>query len=140
MKYLLLFLLLPITPSCSLAQDGVAYPVTVHVFSSHRFGSYQSLEVDIDGTGYQLLGPIGKHGLLDLGDYQAKLVKDEHRSKEWKAAYEFILPDKKTRKFSVTGKTKLTAIFIPLETATKDSDADHVAQSQTQPPQTRKPN
>jgi hypothetical protein len=44
---------------------------------------------------------------LALGDYKAKLVKDEHKKTyESLQEYEFLLPDKKTRKFSVVGQTE----------------------------------
>jgi hypothetical protein len=44
---------------------------------------------------------------LALGDYKAKLVKDEHESAyDSYQVYEFLLPDKKTRKFVVVGQSE----------------------------------
>ena len=41
------------------------------------------------------------------GDYKAKLVKDEHLTAyESTQIYEFLFPDKKTRKFIVVGETE----------------------------------
>ena len=43
--------------------------------------------------------------LLVLGDYKAKLVKDEHRTTyDSYQVYEFLFPDGKTRKFQVVGQ------------------------------------
>jgi hypothetical protein len=132
MKYFLPVLLLAMLSPVSRAQDAKAYPVTVHVLSSQRYGGRQALDVDIDGNGYQLVGPLGKHGLLELGDYQAKLVTDERRSKEWKMVYELVLPEQKTRKFLVTRKSAYGAVFIPIAPGAADAAAaSHVAQSQT---------
>jgi len=45
--------------------------------------------------------------LLALGDYKAKLVKDDHKTPyESIRMYEFQFPDKKTRKFAVAGQTE----------------------------------
>ncbi len=86
------------------------YSINVHVASSYRlpaassFG--QQLDVIIAGKKYQL--STGDNGfLLALGDYKAKLVKDEHKSTyESQQEYEFLFPDKKTRKFVVTAQSE----------------------------------
>jgi hypothetical protein len=45
--------------------------------------------------------------LLALGDYKAKLVKDEHKTTYGSnQVYEFLFPDKKTRQFTVVGQTE----------------------------------
>ena len=45
--------------------------------------------------------------LLALGDYKAKLVQDVHKTTyESSQAYEFLFPDKKTRRFFVVGQTE----------------------------------
>jgi len=44
---------------------------------------------------------------LALGDYKAKLVRDEHKtSYESAQVYEFLFPDKKTRRFEVVGQSE----------------------------------
>jgi hypothetical protein len=47
------------------------------------------------------------NGLLNLGDYQAKLVVDTHKSAyESMQVYEFLLPDGGKRKFGVVGQSE----------------------------------
>jgi hypothetical protein len=84
------------------------YPITVHVTRSYYqggvFGRQQELDVVIDGRKYSLAGGTTA-ALLALGDYKAKLVKDLHKTTyESYQEYEFLFPDKKTRKFVVIGQ------------------------------------
>ena len=83
--------------------------VDVHVTSSYLvFGSgvSQWLNVVIDGKKYQLSDSYDGY-LLALGDYKAKLVKDDHKTPyESSRTYEFLFPDKKTRKFFVAGQSE----------------------------------
>ena len=45
--------------------------------------------------------------MLEIGDYKAKLIRDEHHTKyDSLQVYEFLFPDKKTRKFEVVGQTE----------------------------------
>lgn len=88
------------------------YPITVHVSSSQQTsisgysGTLQSLNVTISGKKYLLVSPFGP-GLLALGDYKAKLIKDEHRTTyESNQTYRFLLPDDKTRDFRVIGQSE----------------------------------
>ena len=47
------------------------------------------------------------NALLALGDYKAKLVRDDHRSAyDSFQVYEFLFADNKTRKFEVIGMTE----------------------------------
>ena len=64
--------------------------------------------VFVDGKKYELTALATKRGgLLTPGDYKARLVRDEHLSAyEASQEYEFQFPDKKTRKFFVTGQTE----------------------------------
>jgi hypothetical protein len=45
--------------------------------------------------------------VLALGDYKAKIFHEEHKTAyDLSRSYEFIFPDKKTRKFLVVGQTE----------------------------------
>ncbi len=110
MKGSALLVLLLLATSAICAQKPDAYSINIHVRSSyflHANGVVsQMLDVTIDGKKYQLVG-IQTGELLALGDYKAKLIKDEHRTTyESDQVYEFLFPDKKTRKFSVVGQTE----------------------------------
>jgi hypothetical protein len=73
------------------------------VLEGNTIASNQRLEVTIDGKKYELRAR-GINALLALGDYKAKLVRDEHRSPyDSYQVYEFLFPDKKTRRFEVVG-------------------------------------
>jgi hypothetical protein len=84
------------------------YPVNIHVYESHLqspfAGSIQLLDVTIDGKKYELSAP-GDSFLLAVGDYKARVVKDDHRTAyESNRIYELVFTDKKTRKFTVVGE------------------------------------
>jgi hypothetical protein len=84
------------------------YTINVHVSSSNvgPIGR-QDLSVVIDGKKYELLSEPVTDTILALGDYKAKLVKDEHETVyDSTRAYEFLFVDKKTRKFDVIGQTE----------------------------------
>ena len=85
------------------------YTVSVHVSSSlmvlegESIAFSQRLTVTIDGKKYELRS-ARVNALLALGDYKAKLVRDEHRTAyDSYQVYEFLFPDHKTRKFEVVG-------------------------------------
>lgn len=111
---LILTLLLPASLWSGSPADE--YPISVHVVSSSfvtvpSFGGgagvQQKLNVVIGGKKYELTEGPSKGGLLALGDYKAKLIKDEHATAyESRQEYEFQFPDKKTRKFYVTGQSE----------------------------------
>ncbi len=75
-------------------------------------GIYEILTAVIDGKHYQLEGFTSSsrtfmhgNGLLNPGDYAAKLTKDEHKTSfESLQVFEFLLPDNTTRSFSVIGQ------------------------------------
>jgi hypothetical protein len=82
-----------------------------HVLSCHGGFSgadaLQKLTVLIGEKRYELSAMARKHGLLAPGDYKARLSRDEHKTAfESKQEYEFLFPDKTTRKFFVTGETE----------------------------------
>jgi hypothetical protein len=89
------------------------YTIDVHVSASRmviegRSISYwQKLNVVIDGKKYELESDFPPNTLLALGDYKARLLKDEHRGKHDSfQVYEFLLSDQKTRKFMVIGQSE----------------------------------
>jgi hypothetical protein len=116
-------LLIPLLlATCSWAATNPDdYSIDVHVTSSRWFmepstigpRARQKLDVIIDGKKYELEafafpGNIEAGvTLLALGDYKAKLIQGQHKTTyEASQTYEFLLPDKKTRKFIVVGLTE----------------------------------
>jgi hypothetical protein len=104
-------------------NDPSQYPLAIHVSASayaprYDFGrideSSEIVTATIDGKHYQLLGPtstpyVGKccHGLLNPGDYHAKLVKDEHKTAyESLQEFEILFPDGTTRRFQVISQSE----------------------------------
>ncbi len=78
------------------------YVINVHVTSCIQRSGEVRLKVTIDGKKYEL---AGGGGLLIPGDYKARVVKDAHNT-EYEVnyrMYELLLPDKKTKKYWVTG-------------------------------------
>ena len=82
------------------------YAINVHVTSSYVLNGDQGLDVLINAKKYQLRG-ILRGGLLALGDYKAKLTKDQHPAPYLSSQeYELLFPDGKTRKFELTGQSE----------------------------------
>jgi len=103
---------------CWAAPPADEYSVDVHVSSSCwemdaailAPQAVQRLKAVIGGKKYELEAPTTKGNLqagvtlLIPGDYKARLVQDVHKTGyESSQAYEFLFPDKKTRKFAVVG-------------------------------------
>jgi hypothetical protein len=110
MKRTAIFILLLLAVSTMGAPNPDEYPISVHVRTSYfRFANgvvSQMLDVTIDGKKYRLAGTQNVY-LLGIDDYEAKLIKDEHRTAyESYQVYEFLFPDKKTRKFTVVGQSE----------------------------------
>jgi hypothetical protein len=92
------------------------YPIDVHVVSSYfvtvpghggSVGESQKLSVLIGGKKYELTAIASRAGLLSLGDYKAKLIRDEHKTTyQSNQEYELLFPDKTTKKFYVTGQSE----------------------------------
>jgi hypothetical protein len=102
----LLVVLLLLGTLAPAAQTPDQYPINVHVTSSYQLPCGQGLDVVIHAKKYQLCG-VPRGGLLALGDYKAKLTKDEHQTAyESSQEYEFLFPDNKTRKFGVVGQSE----------------------------------
>lgn len=106
MKTAALFVLLLLATLAPAAPAPDEYSINVHVTSSYFVGGVQELDVVINAKKYQLLGGA-KGGLIGLGDYKAKLDKDEHPTAyESAQEYQFLFPDNKTRKFAVIGQSE----------------------------------
>jgi hypothetical protein len=89
-------------------SSAADYTINVHVSRTRAVfegGHFQKLDVVIDGKRYELRSERISEALLALGDYKAKIVKDEHRTNyDSILLYEFLLPDNKTRRFKVVGQ------------------------------------
>ena len=104
-------LLLSAYLSAAPAPNPADYTINVHVSASRivhymeRLFSYsEMLNVVIDGKKYELESGF-PNMLLALGNYEARLVKDEHKGTyDSLQVYESLLPDQKTRKFTVVGQ------------------------------------
>jgi hypothetical protein len=86
------------------------YTVVIHV-SSSRWNGHDPLrlKVVIDGKKYELQAADFLSPLLAPGDYKAKTVevkvKDVHPYDVY-GTYEFLFPDKKTRRFTLIGMSE----------------------------------
>ena len=92
------------------------YPLAVHISASTYATTantlFEIVTATIDGKHYQLQGPTSSarafsrgNGLIDPGDYHAKLTTDEHKtSYESAQQFEILFPDGSTRKFGVIGQ------------------------------------
>lgn len=114
MKRMPLLVLLLLATAGSEAQKTDGYSVTVHVTAAHsilvpdRVAPFkvQQLDATIAGKKFQL-SATSNGSLLALGDYNAKLVQDDHKVPyESLQIYEFQFPDKKTVRFTVTGQSE----------------------------------
>jgi hypothetical protein len=120
MKRAAIFVSLLLATIALAAPNPDEYSISVHVSSSNWVMRpstsgpllFQRLSVIIDGKKYELEGAIrwgntSTVPVLALGDYKAKLVQDVHKNAyEFAQTYEFLFPDKKTRKFVVMGQTE----------------------------------
>ena len=88
--------------------DPAEYTINVHVSSSSIGpGFKQVLDVVIEGKKYELDSELALNRLLALGDYKAKLVKNEHTTaNDSYQVYEFLFPDMKTRRFLLIGQSE----------------------------------
>ena len=88
------------------------YTVKVHVSAAQYVatnGLFEILTAVIDGKHYQLQGPTSSSkafmhgdGLLNPGDYSAKLTVDTHKTVyESLQTFELLMPDGTTRPFAV---------------------------------------
>jgi hypothetical protein len=91
--------------------SGSAYAYTIPNNSNLQF---EVITATIDGKHYQLQGPTSSakvfthgNGLLNPGDYHAKLTEDKHNtSYESLEQFEILFPDGTTRKFNVVAQSE----------------------------------
>ena len=93
--------------------DPAPYTINVHVTKSRMVvrgtssAHQQELNVVINSKKYQLESVNFPNTLLVLGDYKAKLVTREvEGTYDSFQIYEFLFPDRKTRRFLVVGQTE----------------------------------
>ena len=85
-----------VSSSGSMMIPSIPVPVVLQVLKVVIMGKHYELSSD---------GPGG--GLIAIGDYKAKLVKDEHYpTGETLKAYELALPNGTVRKFDVTEESE----------------------------------
>jgi len=93
-----------------------AYQLKVHVVSSKVSGSCATkrtgfncavLNVTIDGKKYRLEGNCGSVNVLRVGDYPARIVKDEAEGPAaYRREYEFLFADGETGRYQVVGESE----------------------------------
>ena len=96
--------------------DPTQYTLAVHVSAATYAPNvlFQIITATIDGKHYQLQGPTSSakiyshgNGLLNPGDYHAKLAKDEHKtSYESLQEFEILMPDGTVRPFAVIAQSE----------------------------------
>ena len=116
-----LFAILLTTPALAVAAgaDPAQYNVSIHVHSSQLVYECISdvkgatcaftprLNVLIGGKKYELEAEKSRNDLIRVGDYKAKVVKDDSTSPyEYWRTYEFLFPDGTTRKYDVVGESE----------------------------------
>lgn len=108
MKYIVLTCVLMLSASAwaGANPNPAEYTINVHVSKSRMIllgtsnAHQQKLDVVIDGKKYELESVAYPNTLLGIGDYKAKLVKDEHvGGYDSFRVYEFLFPNNKTRRF-----------------------------------------
>jgi hypothetical protein len=101
-------------------NDPSQFPLSMHISASTYAPEYgsslktfddldQIVTSTIDGKHYELLGPTSSakafmhgNGLINPGDYHARLSKNEHKTAyESLQEFEILFPDGTTRRFSV---------------------------------------
>jgi hypothetical protein len=97
---------------CWAAPNPGEYAINIHVSGSRLFseaaasGLRQQLIVVINGKKYELLSISGEGKLLALGDYMAKLTRDDHKSAYESSQIRVPVLDKKTRQYMVVGQSE----------------------------------
>jgi hypothetical protein len=111
-RFLVLLLLVSNSLWAASPAKPAEYNVTVHVSASrvikHSESAprYQYLGVTIDGKKYELESELAVGDVLLLGDYKARLVRDDHGRGDYdsRQVYEFQFPDNKTREYRVIAR------------------------------------
>jgi hypothetical protein len=96
--------------SAGTEPNPAAYTINVHVTSARVNGrGLIRLKVILDGKKYELEGLDAESSLLMPGDYKARdlppKVNDVHPYDVY-GTYEFLFPDKKTRRYGLVGITE----------------------------------
>jgi hypothetical protein len=113
-KHLTFLFFLLCSAFCWAASASSDYSVDVHVSATRlvrdtrSVGRYQALTVTIEGKKYELESLDYPNALLMLGDYKARLAKDQHWTGPYDSyrVYEFLFPDNKKRQFLVVGQSE----------------------------------
>jgi hypothetical protein len=118
-KSLLVILLL--LPMLAFAKDKekpstnpANYPLTLHVQSSRLYDIcapgcvwVQHIFIAIEGKKYELTDTTPRHDLLRVGDYKARISKDEHDTDyQYDREYQFLLPGGDVRTYVVIGESE----------------------------------
>ncbi len=114
-----LFVLLLLAPALAWATKPTAssadYTIAVHVQSSRitldcsggLCNWTQELTVLIGGKKYELYAGSVQMDVLRVGNYNARIIKDETtRDYEYARTYEFLFADGKTRQYRVIGESE----------------------------------
>jgi hypothetical protein len=102
------------------APNPAEYTVAIHVQSSRLAedcsevtqgnsvcGWVQQLKVLIDGKKYELNGTSRSADLLRVGDYKAKILREETKHPyEYLRTYEFLFPDGTVRDYYVSNESE----------------------------------
>lgn len=104
-------------------NDPSQFPLAVHVSGSSYAPSYdfsvfssiqEIVSATINRTHYRLIGPTSSartflrgNGLINPGDYHARLTTDEHKTAyESLQQFEILFPDGSTRRFNVIAQSE----------------------------------
>ena len=104
-------------------NDPTQFPLAVHISSSSYAPSYditlfsqiqEIVSATINGKHYRLIGPTSSsrafvrgNGLINPGDYHAKLSLNEHKTAyESRQQFEILFPDGTTRRFGVIAQSE----------------------------------
>lgn len=113
MKHLTFVFYLVCSVLCWAAPAASDYNLNVHVSATRmardsHSAFYQIVTVTIDAKKYELESLSYPNALLMLGDYKARLVKDEHWAGPHDSyqVYEFLFANNKKRQFVVVGQSE----------------------------------
>ena len=104
-------------------NDPSQFPLAVHVSGSGYAPSYdfslfssiqEIISATINGKHYRLIGPTSSartflrgNGLINPGDYHARLTTDDHKTVyESLQQFEILFPDGSTRRFNVIAQSE----------------------------------
>lgn len=112
LRLIVIALLVSATLRAAAQVKEPTYSLTVHLTASrmilhgHSIAYQQLLSATIDGKKYELESISAVHKLLELGDYKARLVSDEHGKGTYDSwqVYELEFPDQKVRRYLVVGR------------------------------------